>query len=69
MKEIKSPSFRRLCYGYIKDSNQKFFVQEQQVDTVKLLFQEYLKGTSLALLAEEHPISIRKRKMDMSGHR
>lgn len=53
MREILSPSFSRLCYGYTKDSDQNIFVDEQQAGTVKFIFQEYLKGATLAKLVEE----------------
>ncbi len=74
MREILSPSFSRLCYGYSKDSNQNIFVDEQQAGTVKFIFQEYLKGATTGkaigrIAVTQYPFSVRERALVPCCHR
>ena len=52
MMSVQKPFFGRLCYGYIKNSDGQVFIDKQQAQTVSLVFEQYLKGDSLAKIVE-----------------
>lgn len=52
MKPVQIQLFDRLCYGYIKNSDNQVFIDEQQAQTIVFIFEQYLKGDSLAKIVE-----------------
>lgn len=72
--EQSKPQFCRLCYGYTKDADNQIVVDKPQADVVRTLYQEYVKGASLATLVEllvrrNYSLPNRKRALDTRGHR
>lgn len=52
MFEHAKPQFCRLCYGYTKSTDKQIVLDEYHSNNVKLIFQEYFNGSSLAAIAE-----------------
>lgn len=62
--EYSKPQFCRLCYGYTKDADNQIVVNKPQADVVRTLYQEYVKGASLAALVE---LLVRRNILSLTG--
>ena len=52
MRAVQGIFYGRICYGYIREQSGQVLVDEQQATTVVMIFDRYLRGDSLAGIAD-----------------
>lgn len=52
MRAVQASFYGRICYGYIRKPSGQVLVNEQQAATVAIIFDRYLRGDSLAGIAD-----------------